>query len=46
MALKPLYHDMEKDFVGKVKFTAVDCSTNKRVAMGFRHSSSGKTALK
>ena len=36
MALKPLYHDIEKDFEGKVKFTAVDCSTNKRVAMGFR----------
>ena len=36
MALKPQYHEMEKDFVGKVKFTAVDCSCNKRVAMGFR----------
>lgn len=36
LELKPLYHDMEKDFVGKVKFTAVDCAANKRVAMSFR----------
>ena len=36
MALKPQYHEMEKDFTDKVKFTAVDCSCNKRVAMGFR----------
>jgi thioredoxin 1 len=27
---------MEKEFGDKVKFTAVDCSTNKRVAMSFR----------
>ena len=27
---------MEHEFGDKVKFTAVDCSTNKRVAMGFR----------
>ena len=36
MALKPKYHDMEHEFGDKVKFTAVDCSTNKRVAMAFR----------
>ena len=36
MALKPKYHEMEHEFGDKVKFTAVDCSTNKRVAMGFR----------
>lgn len=36
MALKPLYEEMEKEFGDKVKFTAVDCSTNKRVAMSFR----------
>ena len=34
MALKPKYHEMEHEFGDKVKFTAVDCSTNKRVAMG------------
>lgn len=36
MALKPQYHELEHEFGDKVKFTAVDCSTNKRVAMGFR----------
>ena len=38
MGLMPHYHEMEEDekFKGKVKFTSVDCSTNKRVAMGFR----------
>lgn len=36
MNLLPKYHDMEKDFEGKVKFTSVDCSENKKVAMGFR----------
>jgi len=36
MAIKSLYEGMEKEFEGKVKFTAVDCSINKRVAMSFR----------
>ena len=36
MALMPKYHDMEEEFSGKVKFTSVDCSSNKRVAMLFR----------
>jgi thioredoxin 1 len=28
--------EMAKEFEGKAKFTKVDCSVNKRVAMGFR----------
>lgn len=36
MALMPQYAKMAEEFDGKVKFTKVDCSTNKRVAMGFR----------
>lgn len=36
MALKPRYHELEHEFGDKVKFTAVDCSCNKRVAMSFR----------
>lgn len=36
LALMPQYAEMAKEFDGKVKFTKVDCSSNKRVAMGFR----------
>lgn len=36
MALKPLYHAMEPEFEGKVKFTAVNCAENRKLAMGFR----------
>ncbi len=36
MGLMPHYMEMAKEFEGKVKFTKVDCSVNKRVAMGFR----------
>ncbi len=36
MGLMPHYMEMAKEFEGKAKFTKVDCSVNKRVAMGFR----------
>ena len=36
MAIKPAYEEMEKEFGEKIKFTAVDCSKNRRVAMSFR----------
>lgn len=36
MGLMPHYTEMAAAYDGKVKFTKVDCSTNKRVAMGFR----------
>lgn len=36
LALMPQYEEMSKQYDGKVKFTKVDCSTNKRVAMSFR----------
>ena len=32
----PHYMEIAKEYDGKVKFTKVDCSVNKRVAMGFR----------
>ena len=36
LELMPRYHEIERDFAGKVKFTSVDCSLNKRVAFSFR----------
>jgi len=36
MGLMPHYHEMEHEFGDKVKFTSVDCSANKRVAMSFK----------
>ena len=36
MGLMPHDTELAKEFEGKAKFTKVDCSVNKRVAMGFR----------
>ena len=36
MALKPRYHEMEKEFGDKVKFTSVDCSANMKVTIKFK----------
>jgi thioredoxin 1 len=36
MGLMPHYTEMAKEFEGKAKFTKVDCSKNRRVAMKFR----------
>jgi Thioredoxin domain-containing protein len=52
MGLMPHYMEMAKEFEGKAKFTKVDCSVNKRVAMGipgngiFPHSFSGRMGQK